>query len=993
MKKADQLTTEYLYQRGLYNDFAEEIKGILSQLLLGTDIKIYSISARAKDPAKLREKIIKKQKEGKKYEILTDIEDLAGVRVVPYLESQKQEIANLIYKEFEDANPGYEDKNNPNGYRGIHLVLSLNSARAELPEYRCYKDLKCEVQISSALYHTWSEIEHDIIYKSEEDKEKLKTLGLDQIEESFQKIMAEHIEQASIQFDHLYKKHKEILEAGAMFSSNFLEEIKLAKTNEELISFINIADRFSHKKPSETISMVETMISLPPLDPKVLGEIGSEKVYGKNQQNILTECSDILRKYHIRYYDVPKILTLLFKLVQSSDSGVSSGAISALDELVSYNATFLEKYKTIYPQVETLKFIKDILPKDRAANFKFISKALDEILSTETEAHEMTAVDQLTFRSGSLSQDKNLERLRHEGIDFITELLKKTTAPKDRLELVKILCSAFYPPSSGPANEGLIKMLVDDSKIITKILKKVIFSRNIVKDYTFALEVEETLNYLLQNKEFQIPEIQGLLKQLHGDPEYLICHTLVGDIPKFKAPGEQWDEAEKRRSDGIQSAVERTDLSNINDWHSRLEKFTRALKDEVLDEWQYAPLKTYITELTKSKPGIAFKLFEIALKNNSSLAVPIFVTAFLDALRGNNFTTIWDNFVEKIITKKTENLTSSIVYSLNIRKEHPITYIRKKDIEIVTNIVHSEKPFNYNKAVDSRLRHSVIGTLVRIYKKSPRSIEGLIIEEISNHPDMINVYFSDLPFSSHRGYMTWDSWTKKGKAFMSSQLVKISGLSWHTQEMMLEIYKPTLKPILDIFMARIKKDQSTKREGRYEAIPHDFNPELQKHIATHADYTEEMGIWLGEMTPKWSKYNWDVSHFIQRIGSDSYQTILRSLIKKGGKSNLQKATYALQGLDQPDFDICMEIAGKTDDKKILDKLSSVMYATGVVTGEDGLAKAMKAKAELMGKYLRSRNKRIKNFATRMKKYFTEVSQQESVSAVRRRRFRELDFEG
>jgi len=992
--RAEKLTTEYLHKRELYQNFTEAIKGILHQLLSGIEIKIYAISARAKDPAKLKEKIIRKEKEGSTYKVLTDIEDLAGVRIVPYLESHKKEIADLVYREFEDADPKYEDKNKPNGYRGTHIILSLNSARLKLPEYSRYAGLKCEIQITSALYHTWSEIEHDIIYKSGQDKEKLKTLGLDEIEEGLRKIMSDHIDQASIHFDYIFKRHKEILKAGAMFFSDFLKDIKNSKTNEEVISFLDIAKHFSHKKQLESIQIVEGILSLDPIKPQLLGKIGSKKIYGKEHEDILGKCTTILGLYHIRYSDANKILKLLFLLTNSKYSGIHSQSLKVLEELASYNSVFIEKYKTIYPQIETIKFIKNIPKKNRIKNFKFISTGLKGVLSTDTEGSFMSKSDQLKSQSGTLSPNENIVRIRHEAIDFIVKLLKETLIAKDRLELIIILSDALYPPFHQPTSDALINMLVEDSKLVIKIFQKEILDGKKVKDYAITSRIEEGLNHLLRHGKFKTKEIEKLYFDLHNDPEYVMFHTLVGEIHKFKAPDEDWDVAEKRRTNAITELVVQTNKSNIDEWHKRLAKYIQPFKNKIIEKSPYSSLKIYLAELTKSKPDVAFKLFESALDKNSALGLPDFVAPFLETLRNTNLVNIWDKFVQKVIKKKKKGLTSAVVYSLNLRKEKSLTYIRHKDIKIITQIVKSIQPFNYETGSDFRLRHSVIGTLARFYKKSPKLIESLIIEEISKHPDMVNVYFSELPFSSHREWMNLSSWTPKGKSFMSKELIKIPDLSWHTQEMLLEIYKPAIKPILNIFHARIKTtEEERKRNDRYDAIPYDFNPSLKQHISNHPDYTKEVGNWLGEMTPKWSKYNWDVSHFIQRIGGASFQTIIRDLLKKGGITNLRKATYALQGIDQPDFDICMEIAECTDDKGILDRLSSVMYATGVVNGEDGLARPMKAKAESMDKFLESTNERVREFAKKMKKYFEEKSQQEFNSATERRRFRELDFEG
>ncbi|MFA6408469.1 MAG: RelA/SpoT domain-containing protein [Candidatus Paceibacterota bacterium] len=990
--KADRFTGEYHLVQEKYRNFAEAIKGILNQLLADTDIKIYAITARAKDPVKLREKIITKEKEGTKYTALTDIEDLAGVRVVPYLESHKKEIAGLIYTEFEGADPKFEDKSKLKGYRGTHIILSLNPERAKLPEYRRYAGLKCEVQISSALYHTWNEIEHDIVYKPGKDREKLKTLGLDEIEKDFEEIMSSHIDQAAIHFDHIVKKHKDILKAGRIFFSDYLTDIRNATSNEQLLSFLEIADRFSHKRQLDCIKMVEATITLNELEPQVIGAIGPEKIYGKKQEDILKKCGAILGHFQIRYSDTPKVLELLLVLSQSSYQSVSTDAMNALKELVSYNSVFIDQYKTIFPQLNALKFIQQILPKNRAKNFKFILTVLREILSTSTEATFSTKVDELTFRSGALAPNENLIRLRRESIDFVVEILKKTKNLKERLELVRILAAALYPPTSGAGGDELIAMLIEDSKLISKIFQRLIIPKGKVKDYVLALEIEEELNRLLRSKNFDTAEVKHLYDRLQKDPEYNTFCTLVGDIRKYKTPDEDWTVAEKRRAEDVKKLVEKTNKRDLDLWHAQLINYIRPLKEGAIEEWQYSSLKTYIAWLVKEKPVIATELFKKALKTNSNLATNIFVTAFLDALRNAGQVAIWDEFVNEITDRKLPHLLNSLVYSLNLRKEQSLRNIRPKDIELLKKIVRSVKPYDFGRDDDFLLRHALIGSLTRLFVKAPRLMEVLIVEEIDKHPNMAHIYFNELPFASHRGWMNLNSWTPKGKEFMASQLVELKSLDWHNQEMLSEMFEPSLKPILKVIRKRIAKDSKKKRDGmHYEAIPYHFNPDLQRHISTHKDYTNEMGNWLIAMTSTWSKYNRDVAHFIQTIGGASYQVILRELISKGDKKSLKKASYALEGIDEPDFGLCMEITEKTDDKDILDRVSGRMYATGVVSGEDGLARAMEKKAQSLDVYTQSKNKRVRDFAKRMKKHFEENAAREHRDAIERKRRRELDF--
>ena len=107
----------------------------------------------------------------KSYSNLSDITDLAGVRVTAYFADDVDLIAKMLSSEFSVDEKSSIDKRqyeNPNqfGYLSLHYVLSFNTNRADLAEYRKFSGLKCEVQVRSILQHAWAEIEHDLGYKS-----------------------------------------------------------------------------------------------------------------------------------------------------------------------------------------------------------------------------------------------------------------------------------------------------------------------------------------------------------------------------------------------------------------------------------------------------------------------------------------------------------------------------------------------------------------------------------------------------------------------------------------------------------------------------------------------------------------------------------------------------------------------------------------------------------------------------------------------------------
>lgn len=182
----------------LYSNFGEKCKGIIIELLEDNSISVHYITSRTKTKTSLSKKIDSKKD---KYTCLSDITDICGIRVITYLESDVNRVAELIEKEFhidkENSIDKRKLKSDQFGYRSLHYVISLNEQRSTISENKKYKHLKLEIQVRSILQHAWAEIEHDLGYK-----------GSIAIPENFKRNfnrLAALLETADVEFDRLKK--------------------------------------------------------------------------------------------------------------------------------------------------------------------------------------------------------------------------------------------------------------------------------------------------------------------------------------------------------------------------------------------------------------------------------------------------------------------------------------------------------------------------------------------------------------------------------------------------------------------------------------------------------------------------------------------------------------------------------------------------------------------------------------------------------------------
>ena len=161
------LITEY--EKGLkqYESFSDKMNILIKELLDQEKISYHSIENRVKEKNSLAKKIDGKNK----YQDLGEITDIVGCRIISYFEIDVEKIVALLFKEFKIDEVNSIDKKkilDPDrfGYLSYHIICSISDERAQLREYKNYKDLKFEIQVRTILQHAWAEIEHDIGYKS-----------------------------------------------------------------------------------------------------------------------------------------------------------------------------------------------------------------------------------------------------------------------------------------------------------------------------------------------------------------------------------------------------------------------------------------------------------------------------------------------------------------------------------------------------------------------------------------------------------------------------------------------------------------------------------------------------------------------------------------------------------------------------------------------------------------------------------------------------------
>jgi putative GTP pyrophosphokinase len=169
-----QAIEQYQKARPLYEEFAHVVRNVLSEALRVNHIKVHSIEARAKTIESFGKKAstpsLDDPNKPKYLNPLSDITDLAGVRVITFFPRTQEQVDTVIQAEFDVIEISDKAKilikEEKFGYASIHYLVSLTQNRTALLEYSRFKNLIAEIQVRTILQHALAEIEHDIQYES-----------------------------------------------------------------------------------------------------------------------------------------------------------------------------------------------------------------------------------------------------------------------------------------------------------------------------------------------------------------------------------------------------------------------------------------------------------------------------------------------------------------------------------------------------------------------------------------------------------------------------------------------------------------------------------------------------------------------------------------------------------------------------------------------------------------------------------------------------------
>lgn len=518
--RIERMIEEYNNYRELYKDFNNTVVFLLKNLLKKNSLQFQVVSSRVKEENSIRAKLLK-NKNLSTLTSITELDDVSGCRVIFYLESEINKFINLIYQEFEVVKNNLRYKEDD--YNAHHLVIKLKEERLNLTEYAHFKDLKCELQLTAVLFHAWSEVSHNITYKTPTDIKEFDEEKFFFLEHQLKEIMRDYITPANFKFEFINKEYLNLLKGKEVFSTNYLNDILQVKDRREmytkLLLLVEYVKKYGDKTPPEfklpkflkrVINHSLTLKKNPP----ILG-------FGYEHHYIVNECIEILNV--VRYQYPEQVFLILTELALDKNKVIRDKAINVIRSMTKYNMKVLEKIG-LSMQRFILDQIKDWKLAEQLNRIEIIKCIFKEIFHLEYESTEMIDYKTISFGFGALSATKMIKQIREESIKLLINMYHGAEKTSDKLKILEILNEATKTPIRGNYSENVETLVKENTTFLVDW-----YSRIICEDTPLEIirEIDEQSNWFTR-RFHSVKGLSTLDHKINSINKYVIFKDLVG---------------------------------------------------------------------------------------------------------------------------------------------------------------------------------------------------------------------------------------------------------------------------------------------------------------------------------------------------------------------------------------------------------------------------------------------------------------------------------
>lgn len=984
--------------RQLYEEFAKFVATFFSEALAKRgEIRLQHVQHRAKGVQSLRDKVIKEKVAPGDQGIETKIKDLAGCRLVFYTNTdagrfrQSGVINELFEIDWDKTKFHHPIDESSKQFRSENIVVRLKEPLLSKPEFGKFKGLACEVQVQTALNHAWSEMEHDV-YK----KPVLKGFGaarMRSIEDRMQKIMRDYLLPAGYEFQKIRDDFDKLAAGKALFDQDALRLLEAATDNNkryellEQFSTYVLPDYDDISAVQDDIrNSVARVIRAAKGTPQQPIETAFGNLDGMAVDQVFDKGMDIIDA--IRYTgpdSVERTFDLLCELYRYATSDEQrKRVLQSADELARNELDVWTKAGPIVQHILAERILDIDLEKAGPIR-PVVLKVLGELLNPEVTGTSST-YKTLTWKTRVANPSDALISIRARAIQSLQKMFLSSGSDGERREVIQTLSEATRTPNRGNYPDELLRIVLTNTLDIVRFYSS--HAKNLSYELLQALEHDFLWLYrrnrempadaqrdpaIREVKDKLTKEIMSFRDQINLDEGFVTYKTLVGFESVFPPAWENDDfevkEEQAYRDREIDRIVEGIDDDAASKW---LGIIRRCLQTKSNDLATFPNFGKFLEKLAAKKPAIALRYLE----DIDEELEPI-IPALLAGLE----------------VSAPEAAKEKISGWINGKKYLArILWFYRFSPGIDINAVKRAATIALEVGEERAISNAVEVAVKRYKDLGGDIIESVLLPAIDWLENHGHRYWYG-PFIVHGKDSPFQHLTEQQARRVLAHLVSRDTIDTRIDYLLGAIGKAHPNALVDFLANRVRRERELKADrdalARYDAIPfqlHKANEALKKA----PDYMlQQMQAWYQEDDELFSLRAGRLAHSVYKAITPELSASLMRLIDTGSKANIEfvlELLEAFQGAAETRPLYKAIISKLPNEDPLWSSVRVGLEATGVVSGEFGMAEAYKERRAAVAQWLEDADEKVQRFAR------THVAQLDRMIASEQRRAEEdLEF--
>jgi ppGpp synthetase/RelA/SpoT-type nucleotidyltranferase len=986
--------------RSLYAEFAEAVAAILSAAIRELpDLRLHNIQHRAKAAESLR---IKLERAGaaSSAEIGDIAKDVGGCRVIFYTNVDVYRFSNsgVLRENFDvdyERSKMHYPQNSDDGaefFISDNWVVSLNEARGELPEYRRFAGLACEVQVQTVLDHAWAEMAHDTIYKPMADR-GYGGGAVEGMRKRLRKIMRDYLQPAGYEFDKIASDYARLRDGKALFDQDALAMIRSCTDRNCLSEAI---DRFSN-------------FVLPNLDdyqafaPDIIGTLSDaairavampdipHKTYfgeypGTKVEDVITKVCREFESGYLLYVDPNRMFDAILAIRSAAQTEEQQKPIDALAR--RFSQLDMHAWKQVGPGLQRMIVDRVAALSDNAlvnaasaATLMLRESLLSTVNGTTSQA------DALIFHSGAVGVSDALGVMRKDALKQLERLHGLLNEGDLRSSVRHAMTAAGDTPNNAGYSDELGALIIDDLTYVVGFFEGVVGELEL--EAKRRLEVElfriffryHTLPpAMAENAELVIG--QGRLLDaiatcraiIDSDVDLVRYRLLVGHDSVSRR---MWNEASydhegdaRDRSTALDELVATVSAATADEWLSDIERY---VETRSADQATFLGLQDFIKKVAAVAPSVMLGWLP-RLSGRLSTWLAGMLHALVEANQGAAIEQLLDEWVSD------GKYLSAIAYYLQWAEQFRFDLLVRITERALTE-----------------MDENILGNVALAAARQ---------SERRNEPLFDEVYLPAARALAGRGNFAWTggwfNWKNTGllKNLDAKQtsdllelLVDLPRIGMDGEQMLATIAERYPDAVLDLIGKRFNRDRDS--DGiRYEDLPYGLNT-LRAPLAAVPDKVVGAARAWFEADRVFAQYRGGrlIAELFPELEHPMYRLLYNEI--ETGREGIQFVLSVLRGYEgqaflHPLLQAAVDFLDPGDE--LLGTVRAVIDSSGVLVGEYGSVEAQESRKALVADWEKDERPKVREFAAEFIRSADNTLAWERRRADHRVAMRKIDWE-